>query len=60
MADSDSNTCDLSRSPVFTVSDMDNLRNKEKNEGVPLQTQWTFWVDRYKPFYLFKCNITDI
>lgn len=46
MAASDPNSCDLSRSPVFTVSDMENLRNKEKVEGVPLQTQWTFWVDR--------------
>lgn len=50
MATSESNfdeTYDLSRSPVFTETDMEKLRNKDKMEGVPLQTQWTFWIDRF-------------
>jgi len=42
-------TYDLSRSPVFTASDMEKLREKEKKEGVPLQTEWTFWIDRSTP-----------
>uniref|UniRef100_A0A1B6KZ59 EIF-4F 25 kDa subunit n=1 Tax=Graphocephala atropunctata TaxID=36148 RepID=A0A1B6KZ59_9HEMI len=37
---------ELSISPVFTASDMEKLRNKDKKEGVPLQTPWTFWIDR--------------
>lgn len=44
--DSVDETYDLSRSPVFTTSDMEKLRSKGKKEGVPLQTQWTFWLDR--------------
>lgn len=43
----DDETYDLSRSPVFTETDMEKLRNKDKMEGVPLQTQWTFWIDRF-------------
>ncbi|XP_046671098.1 eukaryotic translation initiation factor 4E type 3-like isoform X2 [Homalodisca vitripennis] len=39
-------TYDLSRSPVFTASDMEKLRTKDKKEGVPLQTPWTFWIDK--------------
>jgi hypothetical protein len=39
-------TCDLSTSPVFTDSALHNLRSKE-TKGVPLQTPWTFWLDKY-------------
>lgn len=39
-------SCDLSKSPVFTLADFEKLRNKEP-EGVPLQTPWTFWLDRF-------------
>lgn len=46
MSTSEYDTCNLSRSPVFTDSEMETLRKKEQIDGVPLQTQWTFWIDR--------------
>lgn len=46
--DYEGGSCDLSKSPVFTIDDIEKLRNKE-TEGVPLQTPWTFWLDRSIP-----------
>jgi hypothetical protein len=44
-------SCDLSQSPVFTDSTLHNLRSKE-TKGVPLQTPWTFWLDKYELFII--------
>ena len=35
----------LSKSPVFT-SEMVNKIDRHETEGVPLQTPWTFWLDK--------------
>jgi hypothetical protein len=44
-------SCDLSSSPVFTDSALHSLRSKE-TKGVPLQTPWTFWLDKYDLFII--------
>jgi hypothetical protein len=44
-------SCDLSTSPVFTDSALQSLRSKE-TKGVPLQTPWTFWLDKYDLFII--------
>jgi hypothetical protein len=37
---------DLSESPVFADSTLNSV-DSEETTGVPLQTPWTFWLDRY-------------
>ncbi|PSN46750.1 Eukaryotic translation initiation factor 4E type 3 [Blattella germanica] len=41
-------SCDLSKSPVFSDVAISNLRSQE-TKGVPLQTPWTFWLDKSIP-----------
>jgi hypothetical protein len=50
-ADCGDYSCDFSKSPVFTDSALHSLRSKE-TKGVPLQTSWTFWLDKYELFIL--------
>ena len=35
----------LSKSPVFTSEMVDKI-DRHETEGVPLQTPWTFWLDK--------------
>jgi hypothetical protein len=44
-------SCDLSKSPVFTDSAINSLHSQETT-GVPLQTPWTFWLDKYGHFVI--------
>lgn len=41
-------SCDLSKSPVFTDGALNSLHSQETT-GVPLQTPWTFWLDKSIP-----------
>lgn len=36
---------ELSKSPVFSNETVKNIKEYE-NSGIPLQTPWTFWLDK--------------
>jgi hypothetical protein len=50
-SESGDGSCDLSKSPVFTDIALSNLSSQE-TKGVPLQTPWTFWLDKYELFVI--------
>ncbi|KAJ1525345.1 hypothetical protein ONE63_010163 [Megalurothrips usitatus] len=45
MTDPVDSSCDFSKSPVFSSATINNMESQE-SEGVPLQTPWTFWLDK--------------
>ncbi|XP_026293875.1 eukaryotic translation initiation factor 4E type 3 [Frankliniella occidentalis] len=45
MTDPVDSSCDFSKSPVFSSAAINKMENQE-SDGVPLQTPWTFWLDR--------------
>lgn len=45
MSDPVDSSCDFSKSPVFSTAAISKMENQE-SEGVPLQTAWTFWLDK--------------
>lgn len=56
-SESGDGSCDLSKSPIFTDIALNNICSQE-SKGVPLQTPWTFWLDKYGVFilqYKFYC-----
>jgi hypothetical protein len=62
-SESGDGSCDLSKSPIFTDIALNNIRSQE-TKGVPLQTAWTFWLDKYGIFtvqekvvlFLLRCS----
>lgn len=51
-SDSGDDSSNLSKSPrEFTDDEVNHLKDKEF-EPVPLQTPWTFWLDKYVFFFL--------
>ncbi|KAJ9584587.1 hypothetical protein L9F63_021057 [Diploptera punctata] len=46
--ESSEGSCDLSKSPVFSDLAINNISSQE-TKGVPLQTPWTFWLDKSIP-----------
>ena len=36
----------LSKSPIVSYGTLNNFKN-EDSTGVPLQTPWTLWLDKY-------------
>ncbi|XP_063235203.1 eukaryotic translation initiation factor 4E type 3-like [Bacillus rossius redtenbacheri] len=61
-SESNDSACDLSKSPVFSSITIDNLRSQETS-GIPLNTPWTFWLDKAVPGVSaaeFKANLKRI
>jgi hypothetical protein len=56
-SESGDGSCDLSKSPVFTDIALNSLRSQE-TKGVPLQTPWTFWLDKYEFIIQINCVIS--